>query len=54
LTELHGNGTEASAWIRPLPGEALAFRTSGQAPDVTLVPFYRLFDERYAIYWKIT
>jgi DUF1680 family protein len=54
LTELHGAGTEANAWIRPLPGEALAFHTSGQAADVSLVPFYRLFDERYAIYWKVT
>jgi DUF1680 family protein len=54
LTELHGAGTEASAWIRPVPGQGLAFRTSGQAADVTLVPFYRLFDERYAIYWKIS
>jgi len=33
---------------------ALEFRTSGQAQDVTLVPFQTLFDERYAVYWKIT
>ena len=39
-------------WIKPgsAPRE---FRTTGQPQDVTLVPFYRLFDERYAVYWKV-
>lgn len=40
-------------WIKPgaAPG---TFRTSGQERDVDLVPFNTLFDERYAIYWKVT
>jgi uncharacterized protein len=33
---------------------ALEFRTTGQAQDVTLVPFHTLFDERYAVYWKVS
>ena len=46
-------GDNLSAWIKPGsgPGE---FQTTGQARDVTLVPFNRLFDERYAVYWKVT
>jgi DUF1680 family protein len=46
-----GTGDLAS-WIKPgaAPHE---FRTTGQPQDVTLVPFYRLFDERYAVYWKV-
>ena len=46
-----GTGDLAS-WIKPgsAPRE---FRTTGQPQDVTLVPFYRLFDERYAVYWKV-
>ena len=28
------------------------FRTSGQKTDVTLVPLNRLFDRRYAVYWR--
>jgi len=26
----------------------------GQAPDVTLVPLASLYDERYAVYWRVT
>jgi DUF1680 family protein len=42
-------------WIKPVAGMPLTFRTSyaGKPEDVTLVPFYRLFGERYAIYWQI-
>ena len=43
------------AWIKPVAGQALTFRTEGvgKPNDVTLVPFYRLFGERYAIYWQL-
>jgi hypothetical protein len=44
---------EELGWIQPA-GQPLEFRTTGQAQDVTLVPFYRLFDERYAVYWRVT
>jgi len=44
---------QPSAWIKPVAGRPLTFRTSGQAQDVTLVPFYRLFNQRYAVYWRI-
>jgi len=42
-------------WIKPVAGQALTFRTegAGRPDDVTLVPFYRLFGERYAIYWQL-
>ena len=46
-------GDDPSAWIKPVPGRALEFRTVGQATDVTLVPLHRVFDERYAVYWKV-
>jgi len=46
---------ELDSWIRPVDGEPLTFRTegAGQPEDVTLVPFYRLFGQRYAVYWNI-
>jgi DUF1680 family protein len=47
-------GEGPSAWIKPAPGSPLAFRTVGQEQDVSLVPFYRLFGERYGIYWKVS
>jgi len=42
------------SWIKPVPGKPLTFRTvnAGRPEDVTLVPFYQLFGQRYAIYWR--
>jgi hypothetical protein len=43
------------SWIKPVAGKPLTFRTegAGKPNDVTLVPFYKLFGERYAIYWQL-
>jgi hypothetical protein len=48
-----GDYDDLSSWIRPAEGSPLTFRTVGQDEDVTLVPFYQLFGERYAIYWRV-
>jgi len=32
----------------------LEFRAVGAKGEVTLVPFHTIFDERYAIYWRLT
>jgi DUF1680 family protein len=46
---------DLDAWIKPVPGRPLNFRTAnaGRPGDVDLVPFYGLFGKRYAIYWNI-
>jgi hypothetical protein len=41
-----------SAWLRPVSGEPLVYETVGQARTIRLEPLYRIFDERYAVYWK--
>jgi hypothetical protein len=41
------------SWIKPVLGESLTFRTTGQEKDVTLVPFNRVPEERYSIYWTV-
>jgi DUF1680 family protein len=51
--EVHAQSAEPSAWIRRVSQQSLEFRTTGQTHDVTLVPFHTLFDERYAVYWRI-
>jgi DUF1680 family protein len=40
--------------VQPVAGEGLTFRTVGigRPTDVTLVPYHKLFFERYAIYWR--
>ena len=53
---ISGINESQSDYVRRVikPGTApREFRTTGQPQDVTLVPFYRLFDERYAVYWKV-
>ena len=42
-------------WLKPVPGQSLAFRTFGvgRPREVTLVPFYRECHERYTAYWQI-
>jgi uncharacterized protein len=52
VPELTANGEDLNAWIKPVPGRPMEFRTQGQQTDVTLVPFNSIFKQRYAVYWK--
>jgi DUF1680 family protein len=47
--------TKLTKWIVPVSGKPLTFRTvkAGKPEDVTLLPFYRMFGQRYAIYWDL-
>jgi len=51
--ELTAASDDPSTWIKAVTGRSLEFRTTGQPKDFTLIPLYRLFDERYAVYWKV-
>jgi len=44
---------DIASWVEPVPGRTLEFRTRGQPVATTLVPLYRLFDERYITYWTV-
>jgi hypothetical protein len=41
--------------VKPVRGAPLNFRTVGigRPQDVSLVPFYQVFDQRYSVYWKV-
>jgi hypothetical protein len=43
------------ASVEPVADAPLHFRTAGigQPEDVSLVPFYQVFKDRYTVYWKI-
>ena len=43
---------DPARWIKPGSGP-LEFQTVGQATNIAFVPFYRIFDERYSIYWRV-
>jgi DUF1680 family protein len=65
VPELAGDRNALDKWIQPVitPASktanqketALTFRTvgTGRPQDVTLSPFYRLFNQRYCVYWRI-
>lgn len=61
VPELAGDRNALDKWIQPVSGKympsevkPLTFRTvgAGRPEDVTLSPFYRLFDQRYCVYWR--
>jgi len=41
--------------VKPVPGSPLRFHTVGigRPQDVSLAPFYQVFDQRYTVYWKV-
>jgi len=43
------------ARVKPVAGAPLNFRTVGigQPRDVLLIPFYKAFNQRYSVYWKV-
>ena len=40
-------------WMKPIPGEPLAFQTNNVAKpsDVRLIPFYKTYDQYFNVYW---
>ena len=50
---LTAKSDDPADWITPVEGRPLEFRTAGQSADYTLAPLNRIFDERYAVYWKV-
>jgi DUF1680 family protein len=46
---------DPTSWIKPVEGAPLTFRTKGvgQPNDVTLVPYHRLWNQKYSIYWRL-
>jgi hypothetical protein len=51
---IRASSADPATWLEPTRGKALEFRTVGQPTELTLVPLNRLFDERYAVYWKVS
>jgi hypothetical protein len=45
---------DVTSWVTPVSGKALEFQTVGQTTPMTLAPLYRVFDERYVVYWKVS
>ena len=50
---LKSAGADPAMWIKPVPGQALTFRTTGQERDVTLKPLNQSW-QRFAVYWTVS
>lgn len=40
-------------WFKPVPGQSMVFRTTYLDAPIELIPFHRLFDQRYCVYWSV-
>jgi DUF1680 family protein len=54
ITSLNVGNKKVNDWLVPVKGEPLVFQTVGAAPkEITIIPFYRIDEQRYVIYWKM-
>ena len=53
VDDIAGSWTDPASWLEPVAGRPLTFRTQGQSKPTELIALNRLFDERYAVYWKV-
>jgi len=45
---------DVTSWVAPVPGKSLEFTTKGQPTTMAMAPLYRVFDERYVVYWAVS
>lgn len=50
---LKASGADPRSWVRPVPGETLTFRTTGQNRDIDLTPLNQSW-QRFAVYWTVS
>ncbi|MBP8604222.1 MAG: hypothetical protein KBI46_00085 [Phycisphaerae bacterium] len=50
------DGRKPHEWIKPVEGRTLELGTEnvGRPSDVELIPYYRLWNCKYAVYWQLT
>ncbi len=53
VTSIANPSKNAAGWVEPVSGTPLTFRTTGQEEAIGFIPLYRVFGERYAVYWKV-
>ena len=47
------NPRDPTGWLEPVGNERLRFRAANQSRSIELIPLYKLFGERYAVYWNV-
>ncbi len=41
------------SWLQPVSGKTITFRAAGQPFEVTFIPFYKVYGQRYGLYWPV-
>ncbi len=54
VSPIVARSADPSDWLERVNGEELEFRSVGQEKNLTFVPLNRIFDERYAVYFRMT
>jgi len=54
VPDIQADPQHPTVWIGPVGNQPLAFCTAGQKQCTSLIPFYQLASERYAVYWKMS
>jgi len=50
---VNSDSKEPLAWVEPVPNQPASFRVAAGGQQISLIPFYKLLGERYAVYWKV-
>lgn len=53
IPEVNTAEDRASAWIQRVDANNLKFQTIQQTENISAIPLYKLFNERYSVYWKV-
>jgi uncharacterized protein len=48
-----GDPKHLDAWIKPVEGKPLTFKTVGQPTDISFIPLYQVMNEAYGVYWPV-
>jgi DUF1680 family protein len=47
------NSQDLLAWVEPIANQPASFRIAAGSRQISLIPFYKLLGEKYAVYWKV-
>jgi hypothetical protein len=50
---IHSRASDSVDWLEPVSTPDLTFRTVNQQEKIELMPWYRITDERYLVYWNV-
>lgn len=57
MTQVTASGAGIASWLTPAGPDAknqpLQFEASSDSGKFSVVPLYKIFNERYSVYWKV-